>query len=336
MVQRNLGYATYDVRVCYAIIKEKLYNPSYSKVIFVLHSQGGIEGSMIIDWLLQELPQDLLGKLEVYTFGNAANHFNNPHRHIDSQTAALGTSVSGQADGRSGSIVNGTNGHHEPGTSNSPSHTIYLRRETSAPSPSDVSDRAIGHIEHYAHTTDFVALWGVLHFALSRPGSVSLPRFLGRVFARTAAGGGGHQMVQHYLDGMFPLAKDREGKLLGCLDEDTAGFAAGEDKSTPKRNDFMESEVSIGAAGDSGEMANEAMEGSWIGCGKAAAGVEVHSNSLIAGRGRLRSRLFGGVGAASVLPPPGRTDTGVKMKVKDLSRLWLYRNGRSPDVTRRP
>jgi hypothetical protein len=25
-----------------------------------------------------------------------------------------------------------------------------------------------------------------------------------------------------------------------------------------------------------------------------------------------------------------RTETGVKMKVKDLSRLWLYRNGKSP------
>ena len=76
------------MRVCYRIIKEKIYNPQYSKVIFVLHSQGGIEGSLILDWLLQELPQDLLSKLEVYTFGNAANHFNNPHRHIRSQTLA--------------------------------------------------------------------------------------------------------------------------------------------------------------------------------------------------------------------------------------------------------
>ena len=88
LIQRNWGYATKDVRVCYAIIKQKLYNPQYSKVVFILHSQGGIEGSLILDWLLQELPQDLLSKLEVYTFGNAANHFNNPHRHISSQTLA--------------------------------------------------------------------------------------------------------------------------------------------------------------------------------------------------------------------------------------------------------
>lgn len=46
----------------------------------ILHSQGGIEGGLVIDWLLDELPQDLLHKLEVYTFGNAANHFNNPRQ----------------------------------------------------------------------------------------------------------------------------------------------------------------------------------------------------------------------------------------------------------------
>ncbi|KAB5542658.1 hypothetical protein GE09DRAFT_969472 [Coniochaeta sp. 2T2.1] len=320
LVQRNLGYATYDVRVCYSIIKEKLYNPAYSKVVFVLHSQGGIEGSLIIDWLLQELPQDLLAKLEVYTFGNAANHFNNPHRHVGSQTRALGgDSGPGQqmdstagSSSTSGMSTNGVNGHHElpESTPDSPSDSIYLRRETSALSPSAVSDRAIGHIEHYAHTTDFVALWGVLHFALSKPGSVSVPRFIGRVFAKSAPGGGGHQMVQHYLDGMFPLAKDERGNLLGCLDEETAG------------NEFMESEVFVGAAGDVGEVAREAMEGSWIAGGgreaAAARAVEVHSSSPVDARGRFRSRL---------------TETGVKMKVKDLSRLWLYRNGRSPDET---
>ena len=31
---------------------------------------------MILDWLLDEVPHDLLKQLEVYTFGNAANHFN--------------------------------------------------------------------------------------------------------------------------------------------------------------------------------------------------------------------------------------------------------------------
>ena len=69
LIQRNFGYATTDVRVCYSILKETLYNAQNTKVIFILHSQGGIQGSLVLDWLLQELPQDLLAKLEVYTFG---------------------------------------------------------------------------------------------------------------------------------------------------------------------------------------------------------------------------------------------------------------------------
>lgn len=68
------------MRIAHPLVKKALLNLSCEKVVLILHSQGGIEGSLIIDWLLDEIPQDLLAKLEVYTFGNAANHFNNPHR----------------------------------------------------------------------------------------------------------------------------------------------------------------------------------------------------------------------------------------------------------------
>lgn len=60
------------------MVKKALLDPECDKVVLLLHSQGGIEGGLIIDWLLDELPHDLLRHLEVYTFGNAANHFNNP------------------------------------------------------------------------------------------------------------------------------------------------------------------------------------------------------------------------------------------------------------------
>jgi hypothetical protein len=54
----------------------------------------------------------------------------------------------------------------------------------------------------------------VLHFATSSPSTKFIPRFLGRVFARTSLRGG-HQMVQHYLDGMFPLRRDaKTGGLM--------------------------------------------------------------------------------------------------------------------------
>lgn len=288
LIQRNLGYATTDVRVCYALIKEKLYEPSLSKVIFILHSQGGIEGSLIIDWLLQELPQDLLAKLEVYTFGNAANHFNNPHRHVESQSRALKDPLLGEMDAQGPAGL--TNGYRTPspgGNSADPPSLVSLKSETTASTPNKVSDRAIGHIEHYAHTTDFVALWGVIHFATSKLSSRTMPRFIGRVFLREGIGGG-HQLCQHYLDNMFPLAKDAKGIFIGCLDDET--------EDTEKRvNEFMESEVVV--AGTEGAIGKE---------------VEV-TGSPLEESGRRRRR-----------------ETQVKMKVKELSRLWKYRNGKSP------
>lgn len=81
LIQRNFSYATPDVRDGYRVVKKALIDPKYKKLVLILHSQGAIVGGLIIDWLLDEIPQDLLQKLEVYTFGNAANHFNNPHRY---------------------------------------------------------------------------------------------------------------------------------------------------------------------------------------------------------------------------------------------------------------
>ncbi|KAG0153835.1 hypothetical protein PDIDSM_1214 [Penicillium digitatum] len=78
LIQRDFSYATDDIRRSYALVKEALLDPDCDKVVLLLHSQGGIEGGLVMDWLLDELPHDLLHHLEVYTFGNAANHFNNP------------------------------------------------------------------------------------------------------------------------------------------------------------------------------------------------------------------------------------------------------------------
>ncbi|EAW07157.1 uncharacterized protein ACLA_018610 [Aspergillus clavatus NRRL 1] len=129
LIQRNFSYATRDVRNAYAVIKEALLNPQYKKVILILHSQGGIEGGLVVDWLLDELPRELLQDLEVYTFGNAANHFNNPHRTL--------------SDARQ----NACEGEELPGHSASK------------------SAKTIRRIEHYVNSVDFVGVWGVLNFA---------------------------------------------------------------------------------------------------------------------------------------------------------------------------
>lgn len=311
---------------------------------------------MIIDWLLQELPQNLLSKLEVYTFGNAANHFNNPHRNIQSQHNAISNPLAASTDSTNTTAgsgnpeqAQGALSDSQPAAETSPQQRMIatgtdpaaagmsttaatdstntttttqdsdssswveppsiptLTSETSATSPSAVSGRAIGHIEHYAHTTDFVALWGILHFATSIPGQLTMPRFIGRVFARTTVRGG-HQLCQHYLDGMFPLEKDpKTGEFIGAAETN---------------NEFMESEITVGEAGSEMTAAKEAMEISWLAGnggsavddGDAVGGVAFHGGER---RGTLRMRRRGSKPA--------------KVKVKDLSRLWQYRNGRSPD-----
>jgi hypothetical protein len=78
LIQRDFSYATGDIRDSYALIKQALLNPECDKVVLLLHSQGGIEGGLVMDWLLGEFPHDLLCQLEVFTFGSAANHFNAP------------------------------------------------------------------------------------------------------------------------------------------------------------------------------------------------------------------------------------------------------------------
>ncbi|KAK7992047.1 hypothetical protein PG996_012938 [Apiospora saccharicola] len=338
LVQRNFSYATTDVREAYRTVKEELYNPAKSKVIFILHSQGAIEGSMVIDWLLQELPQDVLSKLEVYTFGAAANHMNSPTKHIASQRAQQGN------PGSLNTSMNVTKGpvHDSPVQMRTPSSSQHQddnnqssSQENRPPTPptvaSDVSappqqqqqqhlqpqrvssltpacDRVIGHIEHYAHTTDFVALWGLLHFVTSERASALIPRFIGRVFSRTSSRGG-HQFCQHYLDGMFPLRRDADGNAIVTVAE---GGGCDEDN-----NDFMESVVERGGRGTEGEDAREGFANSWalleLAGKREDSKDQIHSE--VAVHGSFHGKML---------------DDGRDVKVKDLSRLWQYRNGKSP------
>ncbi|KAH0497690.1 hypothetical protein TgHK011_004979 [Trichoderma gracile] len=148
LIQRALLYATSDIRDCYVKVKKALYRPGVKKVVLILHSQGGIEGGMILDWLLDEVPQDLLQILEVYTFGCLANHFSNPCRSISS-----------------------------PGSS---------ARQASVREATD--QRAIPHIEHYANAYDFASRWGVLAFTKKKVQDHLESRFMGKVFVNPRAG----------------------------------------------------------------------------------------------------------------------------------------------------
>ncbi|KAI1435814.1 hypothetical protein GGR50DRAFT_275992 [Xylaria sp. CBS 124048] len=345
LIQRNFSYATKDVRVAYKIIKEKLYNPQYSKVIFILHSQGGIEGGLVLDWLLQELAHDLLAKLEVYTFGNAANHFNNPHRHIDSQAEQKYLSAKIRVSEVTIDIPLTDSpvdikapppARHISSTSRSSIQSIDIpqplspiEKDTRTPPPppppqtSTVSTastististhgRAIGHVEHYAHTTDFVALWGLLHFVTNERASPEMPRFMGRVFKRVSSRGG-HQFCQHYLDGMFPLSRNDSGEFTGCADS----------------NDFMEGIVEIAKEGTEMRDVRECIEKSWAMMELAGepdstipTEIVVHGSDSGSLHGSLRGTFRG--------YDPSLFEG--RVKVKHLSRLWQYRNGGSPSA----
>lgn len=338
LIQRNFGYATGDVRLAYKVLKEKLYNPQYSKVVFILHSQGCIEGGLVLDWLLQELPQDLLAKLEVYTFGSAANHFNNPHRHVESQkkeqkhpnertmvsetTTDIPVANSPIEMKAPPFMRRGSRGSEpsmkdidrpQPPTAITNGTTTQARRTYTTPA----CDRAIRHVEHYAHTTDFVALWGLLHFVTNERASPEMPRFIGRVFSRVSTRGG-HQLSQHYLNGMFPLVRNEQGEFIGCADS----------------NDFMESVVELGKQGTEQADIREGVENSWAMLGLASdsedeipSEVEVRGSFHGSFHGSLRGRLSA----------DERDLFNGTVKVKHLSRLWQYRNGRRPsDAPRRP
>jgi hypothetical protein len=303
LIQRNMYYATEDVRDCYKIIKSILYDLSKTKVVFILHSQGAIEGGMILDWLLQEVPQDLLAKLEVYTFGNAANHFNNPHMYLHAQrvdtTAAVANSIS-----RTFSLLSAISG----GAVNGP---VPVNK---------TSGKTIRHIEHYANSHDPVALLGVLQYTRTSTSilSATAPCFMGRVFARP---GYGHQFNQHYLDNMFPLNKERTRAL--------------------DASEFMDGQVEVDAtSGDSGDSKRRKMEENKDCCGDVREGLEQSFRGADpVGRDEEGVELEVEVwdsGSPIVArkmgswPVKGEEKAGSRLKVGDLSRLWLYRNGGCP------
>lgn len=180
------------------------------------------------------MPHDIVHKLEIYTFGSAANHFNNPPRNADSSTLAR-------------------------------------------------NSNAVRYIEHYASDGDFVARWGVLHFARLRN------RFMGRVFIRP---GTGHLLNQHYLNAMFPLDSAMRVK-------DT--------------NEFMEMGVILTNDDIEEETRNESVGKNDHESDRVTSPDDRDGAVLVFGPGLLRQ------------------DSKVtKPKVKDYSRLWLYRNGGSP------
>ncbi len=287
LIQRDSCYATADIRTGYHQVKKSLLDEKNKKVVLLLHSQGGIEGGAILDWLLDDLPVHVLGKLEIYTFASAANHWNNPSRHhnASNQEGAVGV---------------------------------------------------IKHVEHYTNSGDFVSRFGILGFirmplrgsgitttttgengGSSNAGSSSHDannRFKGKLFKRNATG---HMLSQHYLAYMFPREKY-------TLPDGTVGIRVQD------HNAFMDSEADVwDAHRDRDALAWSdwpwGLRLGWWGGFRLA--LPRRWESMMREDGvDLSGRVpVGGVevdGQAQGVRPA--------RKPRDLSRLWLYRNGMSP------
>lgn len=253
---------TQDIRNAYAAVKKAVADPRYKTVVFIIHSQGGIEGGLILDWLLADMPADLLGKLEIYTFGNAANHFNNPQRPLTDAERSAGLDHDDVAN-------------HERGV--------------------------FRHIEHYANTLEFVSRWGVLHFDSWDTVAGVNNRYRGRVFERY--GGKGHQLNQHYLDNMFPLVDAKRP-----------------DRGLREKNDFMDSIAGVYRAGPRATIKSSTSNT------PIKAGVDASlTNGYHAEEGSMPEKER--VVIRNITAPP----FGIYPEpVKNLSRLWQYRNGRTP------
>lgn len=272
---------------------------------------------MIIDWLLQEVPQDLLAKLEIYTFGNSANHFNNPHLHLLSQHAALSNPAAIHTTKTTTQVH-----YHDPicDTGNGVPQTNVSKSSRQA-SP---AGKTIRYIEHYANTADFVALWGVLHYIRIANLAPIAPRFMGRVFEHS---GEGHQFNQHYMDNMFPLQKSatKNGGI------GNSGFEGAADESA-----FMDGVIEWDRGGQEQKDEREGGEMSYLIAKGELFRKDDEEETLIADMSPTSSNPM-----MNALKSKYENDSQggdsleqdkFKFRVKDLSRLWEYRNGRSPKI----
>ncbi|KAF7507423.1 hypothetical protein GJ744_010482 [Endocarpon pusillum] len=281
LIQRDSCYATDDIRTGYDHVKKSLLEEKNKKVVLIVHSQGGIEGGAILDWLLDDLPASVLGKLEIYTFASAANHWNNPDRH-----------------------------HHNSKEDEEAGKKLGVIR----------------HVEHYTNSGDFVSRFGILGF-IRQPlkntkagtkgvgkggaggaasGHDNNNRFKGKLFKRNATG---HMLNQHYLAYMFPREEY-------TLPDGTVGVRVKE------HNGFMDSEAAVwDGQRDKQNLGWHDWPWGWkLGWWGFELGKPKKWESMMREDG---------------LDLSGRTGQGpdhltVARKPRELSRLWLYRNGMSP------
>jgi hypothetical protein len=150
--------------------------------------------------------------------------------------------------------------------------------------------KVIQHIEHYCNLGDFVSQVGCLNY--TRVAN----RYMGRLFLSPDSG---HLLNQHYLHAMFRMGSDRR-----ILDS----------------NDFMDMEV---------RMSHHDLDDGREDIAHAFA--DNSGGKEFGGKAEQQVAFVGDVNRSlrpMVLFEHGETPR--RLRVKDFSRLWMYRNGGDP------
>lgn len=331
IIQRAFGFISKETRVAFEYVKAYCSDPTVKKVVLIGHSQGGIMVSQILDELFMDLPSESIAKLEVYTFGNAASHFNNPLRKpVDStgQYPSILSPSDSTAEAAAAAITSDS-----PTALVSPmtpvglsskimSSVSHTRNFTISPS---LPQRVIPHIEHYCNSEDMVTRWGTLYSVKNVLGN----RFCGHVFIYEGASG--HMLNQHYLANMFPI----HGHAAHGWDPDDVPFldqVVEVDSATVAKRDVSAAKQLTVLRQDS--MPIDALSQTRISASRARISAHPEFEDVVLGEGDvLREKdLAGAEGSRITVARTDGSDTvlGRGRKVRDLSRLWRYMGGGSP------
>ena len=227
LIQRALGFYSQETRVAYEYVKSYCADPAVTKVVLIAHSQGGIMAAEILDQLFADLPSDSIAKLEVYTFGNAASHFNNPLRTLKSSRSNDDNPATVSPASPKSLISPMTPLGGTPASPKLPSSFPYL------------PERVIRHMEHYCNSEDMVTRWGVLYSAKS----ILNNRFCGHIFIDEGATG--HMLNQHYLAKMFPMQSSGDGG--GAFQREQINSGNSQGASADREVPFLDKVVEVDA-----------------------------------------------------------------------------------------
>jgi hypothetical protein len=343
IIQRAFGFCTAETRVAYEYVKAYCLDPEVKKVVLIGHSQGGIMVSQVLDELFMDLPSELVAKLEVYTFGNAASHFNNPLRQSVGEYPPIVSprEATPQAVDRSEVVATasptsmvspmtplplsqramyGASRHTDPTT---PARSVTQAHSYTI-SPY-LPTRVIPHIEHYCNSEDMVTRWGTLYSVKNVLGN----RFCGHVFVYEGASG--HMLNQHYLKNMFPINPptpsewDGEVPFLDRVVEVDSATVTKRDVTAAGqlrilRQDSLPLDASYSQQSISPSMDRISSKADFE-------GVRLGEGGL------LREKDLAGAEGSRITVAMTRSPEGVQQsgkKVRDLSRLWRYMGGECP------